>query len=232
MWRRCLGSVKPRIYQVINKSNTYINSGHDLGFLTHKICFVCWRWWKHDLCVGTNAFMFPIKIDATKNILMIIILPSRIWLLHNVAKRPFGISISERLYLFSRTPSGAPNGSPALTYKWTTQLLKEIAPPWPLDLSEGHGGGPGVVGDEQHWEVQQITHGTSWPSPVNHLNCWRPLVIHIYTLSTHFISKTINGIISTPFGLWFHSFDLIPVIRGTVDKYTIWSRTMAYLNHI
>ena len=70
--------------------------------------------------------------------------------LHNVAKRPFGISISERLYLFSRTPSGAPNGSPALTYKWTTQLLKEIAPPWPLDLSEGHGGGPGVVGDEQH----------------------------------------------------------------------------------
>ena len=152
--------------------------------------------------------------------------------LHNVAKRPFGISISERLYLFSRTPSGAPNGSPALTYKWTTQLLKEIAPPWPLDLSEGHGGGPGVVGDEQHWEVQQITHGTSWPSPVNHLNCWRPLVIHIYTLSTHFISKTINGIISTPFGLWFHSFDLIPVIRGTVDKYTIWSRTMAYLNHI
>ena len=69
---------------------------------------------------------------------------------HNVAKRPFGISISERLYLFSRTPSGAPNGSPALTYKWTTQLLKEIAPPWPLDLSEGHGGGPGVVGDEQH----------------------------------------------------------------------------------
>ena len=151
---------------------------------------------------------------------------------HNVAKRPFGISISERLYLFSRTPSGAPNGSPALTYKWTTQLLKEIAPPWPLDLSEGHGGGPGVVGDEQHWEVQQITHGTSWPSPVNHLNCWRPLVIHIYTLSTHFISKTINGIISTPFGLWFHSFDLIPVIRGTVDKYTIWSRTMAYLNHI
>ena len=153
-------------------------------------------------------------------------------IVHNVAKRQFGISISERLYLFSRTPSGAPNGSPALTYKWTTQLLKEIAPPWPLDLSEGHGGGPGVVGDEQHWEVQQITHGTSWPSPVNHLNCWRPLVIHIYTLSTHFISKTINGIISTPFGLWFHSFDLIPVIRGTVDKYTIWSRTMAYLNHI
>ena len=52
---------------------------------------------------------------------------------HNVAKQSFGISISEWLYLFSLTPSGAPNGSPALP-----------------DLPEGHGGGPGVVGDEQH----------------------------------------------------------------------------------
>ena len=87
---------------------------------------------------GVHKFISPITLAAAR--------PTT----HNVAKRPFGISISERLYLFSRTPSGAPNGSPALTYKWTTQLLKEIAPPWPLDLSEGHGGGPGVVGDEQH----------------------------------------------------------------------------------
>ena len=69
---------------------------------------------------------------------------------HNVAKQPFGISISEWLYLFSTTPSGAPNGFPALIYKWTTQLFKKIAPPWPLDLFEGHGGGHGVAGDEQH----------------------------------------------------------------------------------
>ena len=88
--------------------------------------------------------------DQATNDFLTTLTTERVLIGHNVAKRPFGISISERLYLFSRTPSGAPNGSPALTYKWTTQLLKEIAPPWPLDLSEGHGGGPGVVGDEQH----------------------------------------------------------------------------------